>query len=56
MSKKQCSHCGKDRTLDKYNKDARTRDGYRYECKLCQAEIQLKSLKKRVTKLKEQYK
>lgn len=52
--KKVCSRCLNDMVLaTNYNRDIRTRDGYRSECKLCQYESQLKHLSKKVKRMKE---
>ena len=53
--KKTCSTCLNDLVLaTNFNKDARNKDGYRYDCKLCQYKGQVKHLNKKIEKMEEQ--
>jgi len=56
MSKeKKCSRCGRVLELTEFNKDARTPDGHRYDCKLCQYEGQRKHLEKKIEEKRSEY-
>ena len=56
--KKVCSACKMSLVAapNNFNKDARNKDGLRYDCKLCQYKAQLKSLIAKIKIMEEQWK
>jgi len=56
MKEKQCTKCASKMKLSSFNKDKRSKDGYRSECRLCHYIMQADSLVKKIKELEDERK
>ena len=52
MKSKECSKCKKTFAITNFSGEKRAKDGLRSECKICQYEMNIKSLTKKVEEIK----